>query len=119
MENKSYILEVRTLEFSKNLIVFCKKLKRDPVSLPIISQLIRSGTSIGANYMEANGASSSKDFKNKIHICKKEAQETKYWFSVLSETFPEYSESIGKLWLEVDEFSRIFGKIIGTMNKQS
>ena len=114
---KTYDLEERTLRFSKNIVHFCRSIKQNSVTNPLIIQLVRSGTSIGANYMEANGASSSKDFKNKIHICKKEAQETKYWLKILESSIPEREEDIKKLWNEVNELSMIFGKIVGTMNK--
>ncbi len=66
-----YKLEERTAKFGESIIYFCKDLIKDTMSRPLISQLIRSGTSIGANYMEANGAGSKKDFANKIFICKK------------------------------------------------
>ena len=68
---KSYDLEERTARFGENVIVFCRSIKQDTISKPLISQIVRSGTSIGANYMEANVASSKKDFRNKIYICKK------------------------------------------------
>jgi four helix bundle protein len=74
----NYDLEERTAKFGGEIIRFCKTLKQDSINKPIINQIVRSATSIGANYMEANAASSKKDFKNKIHICKKEAQETKH-----------------------------------------
>ncbi|MEF3691606.1 MAG: four helix bundle protein, partial [Candidatus Moraniibacteriota bacterium] len=84
-ENKiSYDLEERTAKLGGDIILFCRKIPQDTITKPLISQLIRSSTSIGANYMEANGASSKKDFKNKIHICKKEAQESKYWLHMIS-----------------------------------
>ncbi len=63
-----YNLEERTSIFAENIIEMCKQIPNSPVTTPIISQLIRSGTSIGANYAEANGASSKKDFRNKIYI---------------------------------------------------
>lgn len=66
-----YDLEKRTSKFGGDVILFCRKLSQDTITKPLISQLIRSATSVGANYMEANAASSKKDFKNKIHICKK------------------------------------------------
>jgi len=59
-----YDLEERTLKFAESIIGLCKKVPQNPITLPIISQLIRAATSIGANYAEANGASSKKDFKN-------------------------------------------------------
>ncbi|MFA5871006.1 MAG: four helix bundle protein [Candidatus Paceibacterota bacterium] len=116
---KTYDLEQRTLAFSKQLIIFCKSLRRDSVSSPIIIQLVRAGTSIGANYREANGASSKKDFRNKISICRKEAQETYYWFDILVELFPQNTKEIKELRKEAYEFSRIFGKIISTMGDQA
>ena len=68
----NYDLEERTALFGEAVIRLCREVKTDAVTKPIIGQLIRSGTSIGANYMEANGASSKKDFAHKIFICKKE-----------------------------------------------
>ena len=81
---KKYDLDERTAKFGENVIDLCKKVSKNPVTTPIISQLVRAGTSIGANYSEANGASSRKDFKNKIFISKKESIETKYWLRMLS-----------------------------------
>lgn len=61
---KQYDLEERTTKFAEGIIVICSKTPKNIVTIPIINQLTRSGTSIGANYREANGASSKKDFKN-------------------------------------------------------
>lgn len=89
-ENKiNYDLEERTVKFGGNIILFCRKIHQDTITKPLISQLIRSATSVGTNYMEANGASSKKDFRNKIHICKKEVQESKYWLHMISIASPE------------------------------
>lgn len=87
-----YDLEERTTVFSEKIIEFCKKIPKNTINLPVIDQLIRSGTSIGANYMEANGASSKRDFKNKIFICKKEARETKYWLRILANASDQYKD---------------------------
>ena len=95
-----YDLEERTAKFSENIISFCKKLPQDTITKPIIGQLVKSGTSIGANYMEANGASSKKDFKNKIFICKKECRETKYWLRILAKTIESFAPECRKLWKE-------------------
>ena len=65
--SNKYDLEERTAQFGEQIVLFCKRLLRDPISTPPIVQLVRSGTSVGANYMEANGASSRKDFINKIY----------------------------------------------------
>ena len=82
---RKYDLEERTALFGELIIKLCKSLPQNTITKPLIHQLIRSCTSIGANYMEANGASSRKDFRNKIFICKKETQETKHWLRMLAE----------------------------------
>ena len=106
-----YDLEERTAKFSEEIIKLCKKIPNNPVTIPIISQLVRSSTSIGANYTEANGASSKKDFKNKIYICKKETMETKYWLRLLVKTEKEFCDHCRKLWKEAQELTLIFSKI--------
>ena len=112
----SYDLEERTLKFSREIISFCKNLKTGLVSAPLINQLIRSATSIGANYTEANGASSRNDFRNKIYICKKESQETKYWLRLLADISDEQQKiTLRKLWQEAQELTLIFGKTIKTL----
>lgn len=111
---KSRKFEARTEKFGIDIVKFCKKLKNDNVSAPIINQLVRSGTSIGANYLEANNASSKKDFTNKIYICKKESQETKYWLKIIENLFPE-SKEITNLTNECFQLVLIFQKIISTL----
>jgi four helix bundle protein len=119
-QNKNkYDLGIRTAKFGEDVIVLCKKIRPDNINKPIINQFIRSGTSIGANYCEANNASSKKDFKNKIFICKKEAQETKYWLQMLTKCNPESSGDTRKLWKECQELTMIFQKIISTLNSKS
>jgi four helix bundle protein len=113
--SNKYDLEERTAKFSESMISFCKSLSHTPLSLPLITQLIRSTTSIGANYMEANGASSKKDFQNKCFICKKEASETKYWLRLLVSYYPERRDELTKLWKEAQELTLIFQKITSTI----
>lgn len=118
--SRAYDLEQRTGTFGGNIILLCKSLHKDVVSTPLISQIVRSGTSIGANYMEANGASSKKDFIHKIHICKKEAQETKHWLHMLSINNPDKVDEIKELGVECQELILIFGKIAAnSKNKDS
>lgn len=114
MEN-NYDLEERTAKLGEAVIDFCRTLSQDAISKPIINQLVRSGTSIGANYMEANGASSRSDFRNKIFICKKEAQETKHWLRMLLRCFPNKKNYIMDLWKEVQELTMIFQKITSSL----
>ena len=111
----SFDLEERTAQFGEEIIKFCKSIKQDTITKPLVSQIIRSATSIGANYMEANGAKSKKDFKNKIHICKKETQETKHWLRMISVASLDHAEVARKLWKEAQELTLIFGKIISTL----
>jgi len=109
--SNKYDLEERTAKFGEQIIGFCRSVKSDKLADPILNQLLRAGTSIGANYMEANGASSKRDFQNKIFICKKEAQETKYWLRMAKSFLPEKSDQINSLWKEVQELTLIFQKI--------
>ncbi|MFH0773515.1 MAG: four helix bundle protein [bacterium] len=116
---KIYDLEERTMAFSKAIIDLCKSIYRtnkNIINTPIIEQLVRSSTSIGANYCEANGASSKKDFKNKIFICKKESKETLYWIRLLEESIVDKNSKTqcGLLWKEAHELVLIFSKIAST-----
>ncbi len=112
---QKFDLEERTALFGEDTIKLCQKLPKTQVVNPLVNQIIRSATSIGANYMEANGASSKKDFRNKIHICKKEAQETQHWLRMLSVASPEYKDELRTLWQEVHELVLIFQKITSTL----
>jgi len=113
--NQKYDLEERTAKFGEEIIGFCKSIKINTINKPIISQLIRSATSVGANYCEANGASSKQDFKNKIHICKKEVQETKFWIRMIVKSNPEIKEKAKELWREAQELTLILSKIISSL----
>ena len=117
MENNNYNLEERTAKFGESIIQFCKAIKQDAITRPIISQFIRAGTGVGANYMEANAASSKKDFKNKIYICKKEVQETKHWLRMIAIAVSGKKEESRKLWKEAQELTLIFGKIVSSLKK--
>jgi len=117
MANK-YDLEERTAQFSEKIIEFSKKLKQNVINLPLISQLIRAATSIGANYCEANGASSKQDFRNKIYICKKETNETKYWLRIIAQANLENKNEARILYKEAQELILIFSKILSTLKKK-
>jgi len=111
-QTKQYDLEERVTLFSEDLILFCKILTITIVSKPLIDQLIRSGTSIGANYMEANACNSRKDFINKVTIARKESKETLYWLRLLSIEFPNKKDKLRVLWKEAHELSLILGGIL-------
>jgi len=108
----NYDLEERTAKFGENIIEFAKKIPKNSITLPIISQLVRSGTSVGANYCEADEAESSKDFKHKLGISKKESRETKYWLRMIIKAVPELEGEAKILWQEAKELSLIFNSII-------
>ncbi|HXK35480.1 MAG TPA: four helix bundle protein [Candidatus Paceibacterota bacterium] len=109
--SRQYDLEERTARFGEDVIKFCRSIKYDVITRPIVSQLVRSATSVGANYMEANGSSSKKDFRNKIFICRKESQETKHWLRMLSSCLPESEKEANLLRAESHELTLIFAKI--------
>lgn len=115
--SKKYDLEERTAQFGELIIQFCKSLQQNDISKPLINQLLRSSTSIGANYLEANGASSKKDFRNKIYICKKESQETKHWLRMLLQCYPNQAKDIQNFSQECQELIMIFQKITSTLDK--
>jgi four helix bundle protein len=112
-------LEERTIQFSINLIGMLKKLPKNSYNTKIISQCVRAGTSVGANYGEANGAESRKDFIHKLNLSFKEARETRYWLSILKATNPMDNELIEPIWIESDEIVRIFGKSVSTSRHNS
>lgn len=110
--NNKFDLEERTAKFGEKIILFCNSIKFSYINDPLAKQLIKSSTSIGANYMEANGADSRKDFKNKLSICKKEAKETTHWLRMLSISHPEHKDKLRIYWQEAHELSLIFAAII-------
>ncbi|MDP3729729.1 MAG: four helix bundle protein [bacterium] len=111
-KQKVYDLEDRTALFGEKIIDFLKKLPQDVMTKPLISQLIRSATSIGANYMEADGAESKKDFRHKIAICKKESKETKHWLRMVAKACPDTIKECRILWQEAQELTLIFSAIV-------
>lgn len=109
---KKYDLQERTAKFGEAIIDLGRGLQKNIVSASLISQLIRSGTSIGANYCEADCAESRKDFEHKIGICKKEAKETTHWLRMLLKAVPSKKNEIASLWKEANELCLIFSSII-------
>ncbi|HEY2586899.1 MAG TPA: four helix bundle protein [Tepidisphaeraceae bacterium] len=104
-------LEERSARFGEAVIRLAKRVGLNAVTQPLVSQLVRSGTSIGANYGEANDAESRKDFRHKIGICRKESKETKHWLRMMAVAVPELAEDARSLWQEAKELNLIFGKI--------
>jgi four helix bundle protein len=107
-----YDLEERTFKFAKDVIKFCKSLPKSVIDTEIIKQLVRAATSVGANYIEANGALSKKDFVMRIKICRKEAKESGFWLKLLDVENPDKRNKREILLKESKELNKIFGSIV-------
>jgi four helix bundle protein len=109
--SQKYDLEDRTARFGEDVIRFCQHLPKDNIINPLVNQLVRAATSVGANYSEADDAESKKDFKHKIGICKKESRESKHFLRMLAVAAPESKDSLRLLWQEAKELNLIFNAI--------
>lgn len=118
MVERPYILRESTIAFSKNVVEFCKNEKLTVINRPIIDQLLRSATSIGANYAEADNAGSRTDFRNKIFIAKKEAAETKYWLNLMLDLSAD-PETCKKLLTDCHHILMTLQKIVNTLSNRS
>ena len=108
---KVYDLEERTAKFGESVIELCKKIPKDEITKPLINQLIRAATSVGANYCEADDAVSKSDFKNKIGISKKEARESKHFLRMMAVAAPNFKDEIRANWTEAKELNLILNAI--------
>ncbi|MGO9000726.1 MAG: four helix bundle protein [Limisphaerales bacterium] len=104
-------MEERTAQFGEAVIHFARAIAINPVTTPLITQLVCAGTSVGANYCEADDAVSKKDFKNKVGTCRKEARETKLWLRLIAAAEPDLKTEARKLWQEAKELHLIFAAI--------
>ena len=112
---KLYDLEERTELFAVDVRVFVRRIPYSLISVDDIRQLVRSSGSIGANYIEANGALGKKDFQMRMRICKKETRESSYWLRLLSNTTKGNSNletERKRPHVETKELERIFGAIL-------
>ena len=80
------VLRTKSKEFAKNIVLLCRRLKQNGVESALINQLLRCGTSVGANIHEAQYAQGTKDFISKFEIALKECNESEYWLELLYET---------------------------------
>ena len=113
MDNKEFSrqLEKRTRKFAIDVIRLFSALPESLESRVIRNQITKSGTSIGANYREANRARSRADFLNRIKICESEASETQYWLEVILDASWLSSERTQAVWNECSELLAIFTSI--------
>jgi len=111
---KKFDLEERTAKFGEAVIAFLKKVPRNPITDPLIGQLVRSGGSIGANYCEADDAASKKDFRHKCCIARKEARESKHWLRMIAAAVEseDLKSDARLLWQEAKELHLIFATIV-------
>lgn len=113
------IIQEKSYAFALGILKLVKGLKSSGSERLILNQLVRSGTSIGANVEEAIGAQSDRDFLHKISISYKEARETKYWLRLL-EDLGEFNKEIANNQLEkCEELLRILGTIKKNLNTQN
>jgi four helix bundle protein len=111
-QSRVFDLEERTAKFGEAVIRFAKLIPQNPVNIRLISQLVGAGTSIGANYCEADDAVSKKDFRNKIGTCRKEAKETKYFLRMIATADEKLKPNARALWQEAKELHLIFCAIL-------
>jgi|SRR3989339_579325 len=114
MGGKIYDLENRTLEFSKRVLDMTRVLPKDSANNNFIGQIIRSSSSVGANYREANDALGKKDFIHRIKISRKESKETTYWLELIVYHNPNLEKRMQNLMKESIELTKILSAIINS-----
>jgi|WetSurMetagenome_2_1015567.scaffolds.fasta_scaffold302831_2 four helix bundle protein len=110
--------EDRTTDFAKRIIRLCRALPKDSINYSLISQIIRSSGSVGANYREANEAVGRKDFIYRLRISRKEAKETQHWLELIREANSEFEEKMQSLFQEVKEIRNILSSMISKSEKK-
>ena len=115
---KKSIVGEKSFEFAKQIVETYKKLKFDTKEFELSKQLVRSGTSVGANIQEALGTRSDADFLHKISISYKEARESHYWIRLLKKTSLLPEEHANELINKAEELIRMLGSIQLTMRKK-
>lgn len=110
---KKYDLEDRTAAFAERVRDFCLKLPKNPANAEYIPQLLRSASSPGSNYIEANESIGDKDFKMKIKTCRRESKESGYWLRLVpTDGSKEMEDERAALRQEAKEFVLIFTAIL-------
>ncbi|MGA2278911.1 MAG: four helix bundle protein [Verrucomicrobiota bacterium] len=106
-----YDLEERTACFGETIVRFAKKIPHNPVNNRLIDQLVGAGTSVGANYCEADDGVSKPDFKHRIGTCRKEAREAKFFLRMVAVAEPALKSEAREIWREAHALHRIFSRI--------
>lgn len=111
-DKKKYDLPERSAVFGENIIRLTQVLPNTTINRTLVSQLVRSATSVGANYMEADVAESKKDFIHKIGICKKESKESMHWLRMIAVANSSKLTECRQYWKEAHELTLIFSSIV-------
>ncbi|MBP9718863.1 MAG: four helix bundle protein [Candidatus Levybacteria bacterium] len=111
-ENRTFDIRQRSFQFGVKIVLFIRTFPKDTAGFAIGNQLIRSGTSVGANIEEGQNASSRKDFIHCLTISLKEARETEYWLKIIQETKLIIHEDLVGLLQEINELIKILTTII-------
>jgi four helix bundle protein len=111
-DNDDFDLEERSARFGEAMIDLLRPIKRSALTDPLISQLARAASSVGANYCEADDSCTRKEFRHRIGVCRREARESKHWLRMIARAVPEKAEECRPLWQEAKELNLIFSKII-------
>ena len=106
-----YDLAERTAMFGETVIRFAQRIPQSPVTNRLIDQLVGAGTSVGANYCEADEGISRKDFMHRIGICKKEARETQFFLRMVVTAQSTLKPEARVVWNEARELKLIFASI--------
>ena len=114
----AYDLEERTAKFGEAVIDFAKSVPRNPITDVLIGQVVRCGTSVGANYCEADDAGSRKEFRYRISIAKRESKETRFFIRMIVRAEPALADVGRALWQEAKELNLIFGAILRSKVKR-
>ena len=110
-ESGSADLMERTARFGEAIVRFARQIPQNPVNNRLIEQLVGAGTSVGANYREADDSVSGKDFKNRIGTCRKESKEAMFFLRMIAVAEEPLKDEARVLWREAKELNLIFGAI--------
>ena len=113
------VLRTKSKEFAKNIVFLCRKMKQNGVESALISQLLRCGTSVGANVHEAQYAQGTKDFISKLEIALKECNESEYWLELLYETNSISKKEFDTFQKECVELRRMLVSSVTTLKQKN
>ena len=109
------VLRTKSKEFAKNIIFLCRRLKKNGTEAPLVNQLLRCGTSVGANIHEAQYAQGTKDFISKFEIALKECNESEYWLELLYEVGSISAEEFGLFQRDCIQIRRMLVSSVTTL----